>query len=68
MTEITITHKYEIKMMKKELNKKEIKKNLPCDLFLSKLFSMKNSFIKNYEAFEGKVCIGYVYTLAEKVI
>ena len=30
-------------MMKKELNKKEIKKNLPCDLFLSKLFSVKNS-------------------------
>ena len=54
--------------MKKELNKKEIKKNLPCDLFLSKLFSMKNSFIKNYEALVGKVCIGYVYTLAEKVI
>ena len=22
---------------------------------------MKNSFIKNYEAFEGKVFIGYVY-------
>ena len=29
---------------------------------------MKNIFIKNYEAFEGKVCIGYVYTLTEKVI
>ena len=29
---------------------------------------MKNGFIKNYEAFEGKVSIGYVYTLAEKVI
>ena len=26
---------------------------------------MKNSFIKNYEAFEGKACIGYVYALAE---
>ena len=36
--------------------------------YLSKLFAMKNSFIKNYEAFVGKVCIGYVYTLAEKVI
>ena len=35
--------------------------------YLSKLFSMKNSFIKSYEAFEGKVCIGYVYTFAEKV-
>ena len=29
---------------------------------------MKNSFIKNYEAIEGKECVGYVYTLAEKVI
>ena len=29
---------------------------------------MKNSFIKNYEAFESKVCIGYVYALTEKVI
>ena len=29
---------------------------------------MKDSFIKNYEAFEGKVCIGYSNTLAEKVI
>ena len=29
---------------------------------------MKNSSIKNYEAFEGKVRIGYVYTLAGKVI
>ena len=29
---------------------------------------MKNSCIKNYEAFEGKVYIGYVYTLAEKII
>ena len=36
--------------------------------YLSKLFSMKNSFIKNYEAFESKVCIGYVYALTEKVI
>ena len=29
---------------------------------------MKNSFIKNYEAFESKVCIAYVYALTEKVI
>ena len=29
---------------------------------------MKNSFLKNYEAFEVKVCIGYIYTLAERVI
>ena len=29
---------------------------------------MRNSFVKNYEAFEGKLCIGYVYTLVEKVI
>ena len=29
---------------------------------------MKNKFIKNYEAFEGIICIGYVCTLAEKVI
>ena len=36
--------------------------------YLSKLFSMKNSFIKNYEVFEGKLCIGYVYNLAEQVI
>ena len=54
--------------MKKELNKKEMKKNFLVTFYISKLFSMKNSFIKNYEAFEGKVCIGYVYTLAEKVI
>ena len=44
-------------------NKKEL-----VTFYLSKLFSMKNCFIKNYEAFEGKVCIGCVYTLAEKVI
>ena len=50
--------------MKKELNKKRNKK----DLLFTKIIFMKNSFIKNYEAFEGKVCIGYVYTLAEKVI
>ena len=54
--------------MKKELNKKEVKKNLPCDLLFIKIFSMKNSFIKNYEAFESKVCIGYVYALTENVI
>ena len=55
--------------MKKELNKKEIKKKTCLVTFyLWKLFSMKNSFIKYYEAFEGKVCIGYIYTLAEKVI
>ena len=35
--------------------------------YLSKLFSMKNSFIKNYEEYEGKVCIDFC-TLAEKVI
>ena len=28
--------------------------------YLLKSFSIKNSFIKNYEEFEGKVCIGYV--------
>ena len=50
--------------MKKELNKKEIKKTF----YLPKLFFMKNSFIKYYEAFEGKVCIVYIYILVEKVI
>ena len=54
--------------MKKELNKKEMKKNFLVTFYISKLFSMKNSFIKSYEAFDGKVFIGYVYTLTEKVI
>ena len=36
--------------MKKELNKKQIKKNLSCDLI----------FIKNSEEFKSKVCISYV--------
>ena len=54
--------------MKKELNKKEMKKNFLVTFYISKLFSMKNSFITNYEAFDGKVFIGYVYTLTEKVI
>ena len=40
--------------MKKERNKKEVKKNLSCDLL--------------FEAFESKVCIAYVYALTEKVI
>ena len=30
------------------------------NFYLSKSFSIKNSFIKNYEEFEGKVCISYV--------
>ena len=56
--------------MKKELNKKERNKRRTClvTFYLSKLFFKKNSFIKNYEAFEGKVWIGYGYTLAGKVI
>ena len=54
--------------MKKELNKKEVKRTCLVTFYLLKLFSMKNSFIKNYEAFESKVCIGYVYALTEKVI
>ena len=29
-------------------------------LYLLKLVSIKNSFIKNYEEFEGKLSIGYV--------
>ena len=29
-------------------------------LYLLELFSIKNSFIKNYEEFEGKLCIGCV--------
>ena len=43
MTEITMTHKYEIKMHeKKKLNKKEIRKNLPCDLlFIEIIFYEK---------------------------
>ena len=36
--------------MKKELNKKQLKKNLSCDLI----------FIKNSEEFKSKVCISYV--------
>ena len=54
--------------MKNELNKKKLKRICLLTFYLSKLFSMKNGFIKNYEAFVGKVYIGYVYTLPEKVI
>ena len=54
--------------MKNELNKKKLKRICLLTFYLSKLFSMKNGFIKNYEAFLGKVYIGYVYTLPEKVI
>ena len=50
-------------MKKKKLNKK---RTCLVTFYLSKLFSIKTSFIKNYEAFQNKVCIGYVYTLAEK--
>ena len=48
--------------MKKELNKKEMKKNLSCDLLFIKIIFYEKQFIKNYGAFEGKVCIGYVHT------
>ena len=46
--------------MKKELNKKEIKKNLFCDLIFIEFIFYQEQFIKNYEEFEGKLCIGYV--------
>ena len=57
MTEMTMTYKFGVKM-----NEKRTKLKITClvTLYLSKVFSMKNSFIKNYEEFEGKVCIGYV--------
>ena len=48
--------------MKKELNKKKIKKNLSCDLLFIKIIFYEKQFIKNYGGFEGKVCIGYVHT------
>ena len=42
--------------MKKELNKKQIKKNLSCDLiYIKSIFCHKNS-----EEFKSKVCISYV--------
>ena len=43
--------------MKKELNKKQIKKNLSCDL---QKYFLSNSLIKNSEEFKSKVCISYV--------
>ena len=46
-------------MKKKNPNKKEIKKNLSLTLYSSKLFSIKNSFIKNYKELEGKVLVIY---------
>ena len=54
--------------MKKELNKKEVKKNLSCDLLFIEFVFYEKRFIKNYEAFESKVFIAYVYALTEKVI
>ena len=46
--------------MKKELHKKEIERTCFLTLYLLKLFSIKNSLIRNYEEFEGKVCNGYL--------
>ena len=41
--------------------KRNKKRTCLVTFYLSKFISMKNSFIKNYEAFEVKVCIGHVY-------
>ena len=46
--------------MKKELNKKQMKKNLSYDLYIYQKYFLSNSFNKNSEEFKSKVCISYV--------